>query len=140
MKEKRKKLLFFAGFIFLAVCLCCGIGYGIYYTRGHVKDVIFDYGKPQLYTPEEVKAAGDVVIEDFKSCGGYNGCKMIRIYYDEDLSERLSRKETIYFDVYYRTGFFPPLNESSLTDTSCFWEVGRESAGDSWEVTGAGEG
>lgn len=143
MKEKKKKIFCLAGAAVFAICLCCGIGYWYYYTRGHVKDVILDYGKPQLHTIEEVKEAGDLVIEDFKSCGGYNGCEMKRIYYDEEYSEGLSRElgeETISFRVYYRTGRFPPLNESALTDTSCTWDIGRKSAEDAWEITNAGEG
>ena len=129
--KKKIKILLIPFFLFLVICVYLGI----YCTRSHVRNVELDYGKPQLYTFEEVKAAGNVLIEDFKANDTLRGYKLKRLYYDEEHSGDSSRdykKEMIVMRSYYKAGLFP----SDVTDDNPFenkdqyWILGRESSDD----------
>lgn len=133
--KKKIKILLIPFFMFLAIC----VYFGIYCIRSHARNVELDYGKPQLYTFEEVKAAGNVLIEDFKSNDIFRGYKLKRLYYDEEDSKDTScdyRKEMIVIRSCYKVGLFP----SDVTDDSPFenkdqyWILGRESSDDPWVI------
>lgn len=133
--KKKIKILLIPFFLFLAIC----VYFGNYCIRSHARNVELDYGKPQLYTFEEVKAAGNVLIEDFKSNDIFRGYKLKRLYYDEEDSKDTScdyRKEMIVIRSCYKVGLFP----SDVTDDSPFenkdqyWILGRESSDDPWVI------
>lgn len=132
MKKKRLLIPFF---LFLAVCIC----FGIYCTRSHVRNVELDYGKPQLYTFEDVKAAGNVLIEDFKTNDIFRGYKLKRLCYDEVDSGDTSRdyrKEMIVIRSYYKAGLFPSdvPNDIPFENKDQYWILGRESSDAPWVV------
>ena len=132
---KKIKILLIPFFLFLVIC----VSFGIYCTRSHVRNVALDYGKPKLYTFDEVKAAGNVLIEDFKTSDIFKGYKLKRLYYEEEDSRDTSRdhqKEMIVIRSYYKAGLFPSdvTDDNPFENKNQYWILGRESSDDPWVI------
>jgi hypothetical protein len=118
------------------------VKFGLYYSCGHIDNVLCDYGTPELYTSDEVQAAGDLVLEDFKSSGGFKGCRLNVLAYDEEASRGISQEDnvdTIVFCAYFKTGFIWNGNDyNANSDEYCMWYLERKDADSDWEIQSAG--
>lgn len=112
-------------------------------TEGKVDRVLFEYENSELYTSEEFHAAAKVVIENFKTCGGYKNCELVVVSLDAD-SSRVNEedgKENMVLDIYYTVGWFPIVNfEVPNSSNSIHYILERDNPDSPWKIITAGEG
>jgi len=112
--------------------------------EGKVDRVLFEYENNELYTSDEFHEAARLVVEDFKTCGGYKDCELVVVSLDADRSEGSSEKngkEVIILNVYYTVGCFPTIDYNVPgSSNSIHWQLERKSPDSPWEITGKGEG
>lgn len=112
-------------------------------TEGKVDRVLFEYNDSELYTSEEFHEAAKVVVEDFKTCGGYKDCELVVVSLDADHCRVNAEdaKEIMVLNIYYTVGWFPDIDVIVPNSSdSIQYRLGRDSADDSWEIITAGEG
>jgi hypothetical protein len=106
-----------------------------YNSIGHTKDVQYDYGTPKIYTLAEVESAGNLVIKDFETCGGFDGGRLITLSYDEERSGLEDNEEMIVFLAYFKTGYFFDGNDFNANSyEECWWYLVRKDSESEWEI------
>jgi len=112
-------------------------------TEGKVDRVLFEYEDSKLYTSEEFHEAAKVVVEEFKTCGGYKNCELVVVSLDADYCRVNTEdaKEIMVLKTYYTVGWFPTIDfEVPHSSNSIHWNLERDTADDSWKIISAGEG
>lgn len=143
--RERKRFKIFV-VVLVSILLCLGAWYCCLPERkeGKVDRVLLDYQYSELYSNEEICAAGNIVIEAFKTCGGYKNCELVVISFDEEHSKGISAeegKETIVFKTYFTVGWMPTIDFHVPGSSDVVsWVLERDSENSEWQIRTSGEG
>ena len=145
--------LFFAVIILVGIVGCARLGK----TDG----AVIDYGSSEKFSQEEIQAAVDIVLKEFKT---FKGCELKKLWYDEEASNRciesdlssdnggnvikdngVQEENAIYlFSDFYVTPSAENAENSAwntdFTYTNWRWILARDNKNEVWKVIADGEG
>ena len=108
--------------------------------QGKVDKVVVEYGNSKKFSREEIQAAMDCVLKEFKS---FQGCTLQRLYYDESVSNNEFGSDNINgivllsdfcADVSYSGSVYEPGEEN----TEYSWLLVRDSKFSKWVLKSCG--
>lgn len=108
--------------------------------QGKVDKVVLEYGNSKKFSREEIQAAMDCVLKEFKS---FKGCTLQRLYYDESMSNNEFGSDNINgivllsdfcADVSYSGSVYEPGEEN----TEYSWILVRDSKFSKWVLKSCG--
>ena len=134
----KKKFLLFIAMITVFIILL--LQYRNITTKGKTDPVLVEYGNSKKFSREEIQAAMDCVLKEFKS---FKGCTLQRLYYDESVSNNefglhningIVLLSNFCADVSYSGSVYEPGEEN----TEYSWLLVRDSKFSKWVLKSCG--